>query len=174
MLSSPDMYRMYFTVTKLFVANVDKCVWFKVFKWQRWLDFPHQPMLWRKTALTGERCRRLCIGLQLTLCSLSFGSRKLNRVKFYFIGRLSRTVRTDARRWLLEGRCPTTNCSATCRCLVAAVKCMHRWQTRATRCITANVLQTNKVDAQCDKLATELRWQLFAWKSQILSHRTCI
>jgi len=33
-----------------------------------------------------------------------------------------------------------------------------RWRTRATRCITANVLQT-KVDAQCDKLATELSWQ---------------
>jgi len=31
----------------------------------------------------------------------------------------------------------------------------HR-QTRATRCITANMLQTNKVDAQCDELATEL------------------
>jgi len=30
-----------------------------------------------------------------------------------------------------------------------------RWRTRATRCITSNVLQT-KVDAQCDKLATEL------------------
>jgi len=28
--------------------------------------------------------------------------------------------------------------------------------TRATRCITANVLQTNKVDAKWDKLATEL------------------
>jgi len=33
-----------------------------------------------------------------------------------------------------------------------------RWRTRATRCITANVLQT-KVDVQCDKLATELSWQ---------------
>jgi len=32
------------------------------------------------------------------------------------------------------------------------------WRTRATRCITANVLQT-KVDAQCDKLATELSWK---------------
>ena len=30
------------------------------------------------------------------------------------------------------------------------------WQTCATRCITANVLQTSSVDAQCDKLATEL------------------
>ena len=39
-----------------------------------------------------------------------------------------------------------------------------RWQTRATRCITANVLQTSKVDTQCDKLATELSWQRFASK----------
>ena len=37
-----------------------------------------------------------------------------------------------------------------------------RWQTCRTRCITANVLQTNKADAQCDKLATELSWQYFA------------
>ena len=36
------------------------------------------------------------------------------------------------------------------------------WHSRATRCITANVLQINKVDAQCDKLATELCWQRFA------------
>jgi len=35
-----------------------------------------------------------------------------------------------------------------------------RWRTRATRCTTANVLQT-KVDAQCDKLATELSRQHF-------------
>ena len=34
-----------------------------------------------------------------------------------------------------------------------------RWRTRATRCIPANLLQT-KVDAQCDKLATELSSQL--------------
>jgi len=32
------------------------------------------------------------------------------------------------------------------------------------RCITANVLQTGKVDAQCDKLATELSRQPFASK----------
>jgi len=32
------------------------------------------------------------------------------------------------------------------------------------RCITANVLQTNQVDAHCDKLATELSWQRFASK----------
>jgi len=32
-----------------------------------------------------------------------------------------------------------------------------RLQTRATLCITVNVLQTNKVDAQCNKLATELK-----------------
>jgi len=31
-----------------------------------------------------------------------------------------------------------------------------RLQTRATRCITANVLQTSKAEAQCDKLATAL------------------
>ena len=46
--------------------------------------------------------------------------------------------------------------------IVARISC--RWQTRATRCITTNVLQTNKVDAQCDKLATELSWQRFASK----------
>ena len=39
-----------------------------------------------------------------------------------------------------------------------------RWQTRATRCVTANVLQTYKADAQCDKLAIELRWQRLASK----------
>jgi len=39
-----------------------------------------------------------------------------------------------------------------------------RWQTRSTSCMTANVLQTNNVDAQCDKLATELSWQRFASK----------
>jgi len=32
------------------------------------------------------------------------------------------------------------------------------------RCITANVLQTNNVDAQCDKLATELSRQRLASK----------
>jgi len=37
-----------------------------------------------------------------------------------------------------------------------------RWETRAMRCITANVLQTSKVDAQCDKLATEVSWQCLA------------
>ena len=36
-----------------------------------------------------------------------------------------------------------------------------RWQTRATRCITANILQTNKLDAQRDQLATELSWQRY-------------
>jgi len=50
-----------------------------------------------------------------------------------------------------------------------------RWQTRgATRCTTANVLQTNKVDARCDKLATELSRQRFALNSPICSYRTCI
>ena len=33
------------------------------------------------------------------------------------------------------------------------------WQTNAARCIIPNVLQTNKVDAQCDKLTTELSWE---------------
>jgi len=51
-----------------------------------------------------------------------------------------------------------------------------RRQTRATRCITAYVLQTNKVDAQRDQLATELSWQRYTSrrKSPILSYRTCI
>jgi len=31
------------------------------------------------------------------------------------------------------------------------------WQTHAMRCTIANVPQT-KMDAQCDKLATELNW----------------
>jgi len=61
----------------------------------------------------------------------------------------------------------------------ASISC--RWQTRATRCVTANVLQTNNVDAQCDKLATELSWQRFASKVAIfqlpqvhLIYPTCI
>jgi len=41
-----------------------------------------------------------------------------------------------------------------------------RLQTRTVRCITANVLQTNKVDAQWDKLATEPSWQLIHVKSR--------
>jgi len=41
--------------------------------------------------------------------------------------------------------------------LIISISC-RPWRTRATRCITAKVLQT-KVDAQCDKLATELSWQ---------------
>ena len=45
-----------------------------------------------------------------------------------------------------------------------------RWRTRATRCVTQNVLQTNKVDAQCDKLVTELNWQRFASKVAKLPH----
>jgi len=42
-------------------------------------------------------------------------------------------------------------------------------------CITMNVLQ-RKVEAQCDKLATELSWQRNAsrWKSTIFSYCTCI
>jgi len=61
------------------------------------------------------------------------------------------------------------------------------WRTRAMRCITANVLQT-KVDAQCDKLATELSWQRLrrstfssyselgpiCQKLPILTYSTCI
>jgi len=39
-----------------------------------------------------------------------------------------------------------------------------RWQTRATRSIMANVLQASHVNAQCDKLATELSWQRFVSK----------
>jgi len=36
----------------------------------------------------------------------------------------------------------------------------------------ANVLQTSKVDGQCDKVATELRWQCFTSKvaNMQLSH----
>jgi len=37
---------------------------------------------------------------------------------------------------------------------ITTISC--HWQTSATRCIAANVLQTNTVDAQCDKLSTEL------------------
>ena len=39
-----------------------------------------------------------------------------------------------------------------------------RWQNRATSCITANVLQTSNVNAECDKRAIELRWQRFESK----------
>jgi len=39
------------------------------------------------------------------------------------------------------------------------------WQTHTMHCImAANVLQTNKVDAECDKLATKLIWQRFTSK----------
>jgi len=43
--------------------------------------------------------------------------------------------------------------------------------TRATPCITANLLQTNKVDAQCDELATTLRVESrqFAATAPVLS-----
>ena len=44
------------------------------------------------------------------------------------------------------------------RAAITRISC--RWLTRATRCITANV----QVDAQCDKLATELSWQRFVLK----------
>ena len=50
--------------------------------------------------------------------------------------------------WQLEFQASTNVTSISCR-----------WRTHATRCITANLLQT-KVDAQCDKSATELlSWQ---------------
>ena len=54
-------------------------------------------------------------------------------------------------------------------------------KSRATRCITVNVLQTSNVVAQCDELATELSWQHFASKvvnfQQLhlhLTYPTCI
>jgi len=58
--------------------------------------------------------------------------------------------------------------------LVTRISC--RWQTRATRCITANVLQTNNIDAHCDELATELSWQLtnFQLPHLHLTNPTCI
>jgi len=46
--------------------------------------------------------------------------------------------------------------------IITRISCC--WQTHVTCCIMANVLQTNKVDAQCDKLVTELSWQCFASK----------
>ena len=49
-------------------------------------------------------------------------------------------------------------------CTTNETKTSCRWQTCATLCVTTNVLQTSNVDAQCDKLATELRWQRFASK----------
>jgi len=47
---------------------------------------------------------------------------------------------------------------------VSNTRISYRRQTCATRCITANVLQTNQVDAACDKVATDLSWQRFASK----------
>jgi len=45
-------------------------------------------------------------------------------------------------------------------CCYSAFRSLNKYQLsltkRATRCITANVLQTN-IDAHCDKLATELK-----------------
>jgi len=43
-------------------------------------------------------------------------------------------------------------------------------------CVPAIVLQTNKADAQCDKLATEPSWQRFApqFANFQLLYRTCI
>jgi len=48
--------------------------------------------------------------------------------------------------------------------LLLVIRISWCWQTCSMCCITANVLQRNKVDAQCDKLATKLRWQRFASK----------
>jgi len=62
---------------------------------------------------------------------------------------------------------------------VTRISC--HWQTRTACCITANVLQTNKVGAQCDKLATKLSWQCFTSKVAnfqlphlYLAYPTCI
>ena len=67
------------------------------------------------------------------------------------------------------------------RCGLKCTRISCRCQTCATSYITANVLQTNKVDAQCDKLATELSWQRFTSKiasfqlQQLhLTYPTCI
>jgi len=61
--------------------------------------------------------------------------------------------RDDRGNGLVTERVPSVRTRINCR-----------WQTRATRRITANMLHTNNVDAQCDKLATELSWQSFASK----------
>jgi len=44
------------------------------------------------------------------------------------------------------------------------VLCKNQLSLTNLRCIMMNVLQTNKVDAQCDRHATELSWQRFASK----------
>jgi len=41
-----------------------------------------------------------------------------------------------------------------CHLIIASISC--RWQIHTTCCIMANVLQTSKVDFQCDKLATDV------------------
>ena len=58
-----------------------------------------------------------------------------------------REAETSIKQYVVFGCIRVINTSISC----------HR-QTRATRCITTNELQT-KVDAQCDKLATERSWQ---------------
>jgi len=58
----------------------------------------------------------------------------------------------------LYGICITT----TLMHMPTSISC--RWWTHATHCIMVNVLQT-KVDAQCDKLATELNWQRLQWST---------
>jgi len=59
-------------------------------------------------------------------------------------------------------------CVCVCVCMSVrshfSTRISCRWQTRATRSIMAKVMQTNNVNAQCDKLATELSWQRFSSK----------
>jgi len=51
-------------------------------------------------------------------------------------------------------------------------------KTRVTLCITTNMLQTNKVVADCDKLATKVSFQRFALKvvnfHVLHMHLTCL
>jgi len=63
--------------------------------------------------------------------------------------------RTPSLYWRIQW----TNCNTWLSTRISS-----RRQTRAMRCITANVLQTNEVDAQCNKLVIELSWQCFALK----------
>jgi len=52
------------------------------------------------------------------------------------------------------GRVPLSNRDRRpCRLSITRMSC--RWQIRATQCITANVLQTSKVNSRCYKLATD-------------------
>jgi len=92
-------------------------------------------------------------GISWTICK-SFAPRSrqitmpaLHHSTFYRPGALSDAQTTASKHW---------------RQWHTRISC--RWQTRATRCITANVLQTHKVNAQCDKLAIKLSWQRFTSK----------